>query len=109
MSNFWKDYDYFVYAVNYTSDSKTHIQKVKAFKLNSNDKLSDSKEFYKNEIVSLIDSKSFKFATIYKTQNGSYKAGKEIITYSIENEKFIKTEPNEKKIDNLGELAEYKK
>ena len=36
-----------------------------------------------------------------------YKAGKEIISYSIENEKFIKTEPNEKKIDNLGELVEY--
>lgn len=107
MSDFWNIYDYFVYAVHYANDNKTHIQRIKAFKLNSNDKLSDNEEFYKNEIVSLIDSKSFKFATIYETQNGSYKAGKEIITYSIENEKFIKTEPNEKKIDNLGELVEY--
>ena len=107
MNSFWNNYDYFVYAVHYTNNNKTHIQKIKAFKLNSNDMLSDSKEFSKNEIISLIDTKSSKFATIYKNSNGHYNAGKEIITYSIENDKYIKTERNEKKIDNLGELIEY--
>lgn len=98
--------DYGIYEVHY-DDDHSNIEQVHA-KLIQDNKASGEYALSKDEVVSKIEDNT-KIITLIKGKNGSsnWFIGAEVSVIEIDNKKFIKTEPNNKKEDNLGELPEY--
>ncbi|OFI07465.1 hypothetical protein CLOACE_02940 [Clostridium acetireducens DSM 10703] len=96
--------EYGIYEVHY-DDDHAKIEEVHAYKITDNS--TDGKHtFSRDEVISKIEANN-KVITLIKKDNGNWERGSEVIVYEVDNEKFIKTERNSKKEDNLGELPEY--
>ncbi|MDI6667944.1 DUF3892 domain-containing protein [Leuconostoc falkenbergense] len=97
---------YFIYAVRYGND-KHVIDHVKVYEGNQDMKSFKPTTLYfsRIDVVDKINS-GLNFMTIYKKNQdqNSYTIGKKVI---IDDDKYIKTEPNNKKEDNLENLPEY--
>lgn len=69
-------------------------------------------KFKKKEVIEQIKFNTGEFVTIYKKVDGGilsniWNRGAKVIVEEIGDEEFIKTAPNGKKEDNLGELPTY--
>lgn len=93
--------EYLIYTVRYNKEPK-RIASVKTHE-DKGDKISSSDlSFTRDEVIQKIKN-GVSFCTIYKDKEQWYR-GRDVIVTS---NNFIKTEPNEKEEDNLGELPEY--
>lgn len=95
---------YGIYEVRY-NDNHSKIVEVRTFKITDNK--TDGKYTFSREAVILKIGAGNTVITLTKKADGNWKNGSEVIVYTVDTEKFIKTESNSKKADNLGELPEY--
>lgn len=95
--------DYYIYAVHY-SDDHSNIKNVRYTSKLDGPHL--NADLSRDEVIKSIDL-GIPFFTSYQNSNKVWVVGKPIIVETINNEKYIKTEKNNKKIDNLGNLPEY--
>jgi len=63
-------------------------------------------EWTKTKVINSIESGNT-FYTIYKGNDGKYQRGAEINVITVEEKKFLRTDANKIKEDNLGELPEF--
>lgn len=98
--------EYGIYEVHYDEDHSS-IEEVHA-KLIQDSKASGEYALSKDEVVNKIEN-NYKVVTLLKKDDGSgnWIIGAEVLVSVIDGQKYIKTEPNDKKEDNLGELPEY--
>jgi len=96
--------DYLISEVRF-NDEETHIVKVKVHPDNG-DKVGSWTEWTRQEVISSIDA-GYTFATIYKGSNGNWNLGAHIITITIEGVRYIKTQADTTKKDNLDNLPRY--
>ncbi|SYW02559.1 conserved hypothetical protein [Oenococcus oeni] len=99
--------DYLIYAVHYADEPyRKHIAEVKTHKDLDDKAGRETYSFSKDEVIRYI-STSTTFCTIYKDVNSPWKQGKQVIVETVGSEKYIKTERNGIKADNLGDLPTY--
>lgn len=96
--------DYGIYEVKYDTEH-SKIKEVHAYKVENNS-TKGSNTFSRDTVISKIEAND-KFFTLIKKFDGNWKIGADVIVYKVDNEKYIKTEANNTKKDNLGELPEY--
>ena len=96
--------DYVIVQVRYNKE-KDHIVAVRA-REDWGDKLAEEKqEFTRQSVVEKIE-KGTTFCTPITTPNGLQK-GADVEIVRIDGEKFIRTDKDKTKKDNLGELPEF--
>ena len=93
----------FIYAVNYATGKK-HIAKVKA-QVTETAEVPPIKIYTKNDILKLNDS-GFRIVTTIK-RGTKYGFGADVDVYLLKGVRFLKTEPNDREEDNLGELPTF--
>ncbi|AZZ60438.1 DUF3892 domain-containing protein [Oenococcus sp. UCMA 16435] len=102
--------DYLIYAVHYADEPyRKHIAEVRTHK-DLDDKIGrETYPFSKDDVIRYIESTDHRrtFCTIYKDNNGQWDQGKRVIVETVGSEKYIKTERNGIRADNLGELQTY--
>jgi hypothetical protein len=99
-----KSADYLISAVRYNQDG-THIDKVRCH-ADLGDKVGAAEEISRLTVVSRIDSEST-FTTITKGPNGKYRRGADVRPVTIDGKRYIRTDPDRTKKDNLGELPRF--
>lgn len=98
--------DYLISAVRYMDSSKKDkIDKVKVYRDNG-DKIDYDNIWDRSEVVSKLEN-NYTFYTIYKTKDNKWKKGSEVKIFVLDGEKYIRTDGNKKKHDNLEELPEF--
>jgi len=93
------------------NDDHSKIQEVHALEITKKDdgkKYTGNKHTFSKESIILKIESNDKVTTLIKN-NDKWDMGSEVKVYTVDKEKFIKTESNSKKADNLGELPEYDK
>lgn len=99
--------DYLIYAVHYEDEPyRKHIAEVKAHKDLGESVGSEMYLFSRSEVIRDIEG-STTFCTIYKDSTGKWQQGKPVIVETIDWVKYIKTERNGIKADNLDNLPTY--
>ena len=96
--------DYLISAVKYDSDHEKIIS-VKTHE-DKGDTVGDSYIEIRSKVVSNIEN-GYSYCTILKTNDKKWKKGEDIHIVKIDDEKFIRTDRNETKKDNLGNLPEF--
>lgn len=96
--------DYGIYEVHF-KEERIEIEEVHAYKIENNS-TNGSYTFSKKDVISKIES-NYKFVTLIKKSDGNWQIGAEVIVYTVDGKKYIKTEANNTKKDNLGKLPEY--
>ncbi len=97
--------DYLVSKVCYDS-SKNHIKEVE-IRIDKGETISAPQgNFSRSKVISLLK-RDKSFCTIFK-QDSRWNKGAEIGIVKVDREEFIRTDKNEIKNDNLGDLPEYK-
>lgn len=94
--------DYCISAVKY-SDDQTHIEKVRVHE-DKGDKLGGGIIWSRTQVITKIEN-SYSFVTVYK-DNGKWKKGETVHIVEVDDEKYIRTDKNKTKNDNLGSLPE---
>ncbi|QAS69323.1 DUF3892 domain-containing protein [Oenococcus sicerae] len=101
--------DYLIYEVHYEDEPyRRHIAEVHAQKDLGETVDGEQHSFSKDEVVFYIENANLRqtFATIYFL-GGKWHVGEQVIVETINGEKFIKTERDGTKVDNLGDLRTY--
>jgi len=98
-----KSADYFISKVSY-NQNHTRITNVIQHLVSDGNTLADGTVVTRAIVVSNLA--TLKYMTVVKT-SGGWKLGDNVIRYFIDNEYFIRTDGNETKSDNLGELPEF--
>ncbi len=96
--------DYCISAVQYDSNH-THIVKVKV-REDQGEKLGPEGVWTREQVVSSIDSGST-FVTILMGPDNKWNKGAAVKIIVVDKVKYIRTDGNSKKADNLGELPEF--
>lgn len=97
----WADY---VITKAKFKDDRVHILSVKV-REDLGEKLEGETEWQREKVVSAIDAGKT-FVTAYK-KDTKWSKGEDVHVLTINNEKYIRTDKNNKEQDNLGELPEY--
>jgi len=92
-----------IFEVSYGTQ-KTHITKVKA-RVSEGGPLLPLKIYTKTEILKLYDS-GFHFMTAIRG-GVDYTIGADVDVFTIKGKRFLKTVPNDREEDNLGELPTF--
>ncbi|MGA7743883.1 MAG: DUF3892 domain-containing protein [Polyangia bacterium] len=95
--------DYCISAVQYTKDH-TRIIKVEVRRDNG-ETIGNPSEETRQGVIDAIR-KGVTFVTIFKN-DGKWKKGAEVGVVKIDGESFIRTDKNQRKVDNLDELPEF--
>src|SRR5436305_250369 len=93
--------DYLISAVRY-STSGSHIDAVWVH-VDNLDSVGAGSAMTRSRVVTLLQVGST-FCTIFKSADDKWRRGAEVRVVDIDDEKFIKTQPDRTKKDNLGEL-----
>jgi hypothetical protein len=96
--------DYLISKVQY-NEQDTHIVKVLAHPDNG-DTVGTGSEVTRQRVVSLLDGGST-FATIYVGDAGKWLRGADVRVVTIEGVKYIRTDADATKEDNLGQLPRF--
>jgi hypothetical protein len=102
MADKWADY--LISKVEYNA-KETHITRVLSHPDNG-DTVGDGVEITRSTVVSRLNSGST-FATIYWGTDSKWKRGANVRTITIDDEKFIRTDADNMKKDNLGALPRF--
>lgn len=101
MSNKWADY--LISKVRY-DENQNYITDLFIHK-DAGDKVEAGATYSRQSVVNaIVDGTSFN--TIYK-ENNKWKDGDEVSVVRIDNENYLRTDSNNVKKDNLGELPEF--
>lgn len=95
---------YLISAVRYNA-AETHIDAVKLHE-DSGDTVGSSAEKRRVEIVALLEGGTT-ISTIFKTQDGKWRQGAEVRIITVEGKKYIRTDADATKADNLGNLPRF--
>jgi hypothetical protein len=98
--------DYLISAVRY-NQAGTHIDRVMSHPDNG-DSVGTGSEVTRQRVVALLDGGTT-FMTIYKNPNDSNKwvRGAEVGIVTIDGTKYIRTDADKTKLDNLGDLPTF--
>ena len=96
--------DYCISKVRYNSDHN-HIDEVET-RLDNGETIGSPQPMKRIDVVDLIH-KMKKFITIKKNSEGKWIKGEDVRTVIINGIEYIRTDANNTKSDNLGELPEY--
>ncbi len=97
--------DYCIYKVKYDIGHE-RITKVKIMK-DEGEKLGETSIVSRENVIKKID-RGIRFITVYSESNSErWSKGEEVIVVIINGRRFIKTENNSTKVDNLGGLPEF--
>jgi len=96
--------DYLISAVRYNNE-RTQIQQVRVHPYEG-DKVGSSSIWSRQQVVSSMED-SQTFCTITKALDGKWKRGADVHIVTVDGEKFLRTDRNAEKADNLGELPEF--
>jgi len=96
--------DWLISAVRY-DDDHSRIVKVKAHPDND-ESVGTAEEQTRGTVVARIESGKT-YCTIVKTQDGKWRKGEDVRVITIDGEKFIRTDANRTRKDNLGSLPEF--
>jgi Protein of unknown function (DUF3892) len=102
MADKWADY--LISAVRYNA-AETHIDAVKLHE-DRGDTVGSSVEKSRQEIVALLEGDAT-ISTIFKTQEGKWRQGAEVRIITVEGTKYIRTDADATKADNLGNLPRF--
>lgn len=99
---------YYVTAVRYNNFDEDHIESIKRHTVNDDNSFNENNyvSTQRSTVVSEINNK-WKYMTIYKKQGDGWNFGEDIHVVTIENEDFIRTDQNNTKKDNLGNLPNF--
>jgi hypothetical protein len=95
--------DYLISAVRYNA-ANTHIEKVKVHE-DQGDKVGSGSEWTRKEVIDSLEAGNT-FMTIF-LKSGSWHKGSEVRIIIIGGEKFIRTDADEIKEDNLEDLPRF--
>jgi hypothetical protein len=98
----WADYG--VFRVKYDNDH-TKIVEVEV-RPDLGTSFGDARKMRRQDVVSAIDEQKKAFVTVYLKDNQN-KKGEDVRTVSVGNEKYLRTDNNSTRADNLGSLPEY--
>lgn len=96
--------DYLISAVRYNA-SGTHIDAVRVHADNGSS-VGPGSTMTRSRVVTLLQTGST-FCTIFKSADDQWRRGADVRVVDIDGEKFIKTQPDRTKQDNLGELPRF--
>jgi hypothetical protein len=96
--------DWLISAVRY-DDDHSRIVKVRAH-LDKGDTVGSAQEQTRAEVVRSVEGGQT-YCTIVKGTDGKWKRGEDVRVITIDGEKFIRTDANRTKKDNLGNLPEF--
>lgn len=96
--------DYLISAVRY-NEEETHIDKVRCHE-DQGESAGASQDISRSTVVSRIEGGNT-FVTIIKTTDGKWKRGEDVRIIKVDGEKFIRTDANARKADNLGNLPRF--
>lgn len=98
--------DYVITKVSYDNDHSriTHVKRAEYD--NSTNKFGTRTEISRQSVVESIES-GYDYYTVPPDGDGGYTWGDSVGVISIDGEKFIRTDGNKVKEDNLGGLPEY--
>lgn len=102
MADKWADY--LISAVRY-NEAETHIEKVRVHSDNG-ESVGSASEWTRAEVVSRLEA-GYSFVTIFKKSDGNWRKGATVRIVVIHGEKFIRTDADQTKEDNLGSLPRF--
>jgi hypothetical protein len=103
VDNLAKWADYLISEVSY-HDNRDYISQLKVH-IDNGETVSSSSIWDKDKVVNYIEN-GYSFCTIYR-DNGKWSKGSEVVVIVVDGEKFLRTDANKKKQDNLEELPEF--
>jgi hypothetical protein len=95
--------DYLISAVRYNA-AETHIEKVRVH-VDNGDSVGPASDWTRAEVIARLEA-GYTFVTIFK-QDGKWQKGAEVRVVTIHDEKFIRTDADRTKEDNLGNLPRF--
>jgi hypothetical protein len=101
MTDKWADY--LISAVRYNA-AGTHIEKVRVHVDNA-DSVGPASEWTRSKVIAQLEA-GYSFVTILKS-NGKWQKGATVRIVVIHGEKFIRTDADQTKEDNLGGLPRF--
>jgi hypothetical protein len=102
MTDKWADY--LISAVRY-NDEETHIDQVRAH-VDEGDNAGSATTTARSTVVERLEP-GYTFVTIYKGSNDRWQKGAQVRVVVIDDEKFIRTDADATKADNLGNLPTF--
>jgi len=96
--------DYLISAVQYDPEH-LHIKKVRIHE-DMGDKGGPASESSRREVIANIKSKKT-YITIYKGQGNKWEKGEVVRIIVVDGTEYIRTDRNQKRSDNLGDLPEF--
>jgi Protein of unknown function (DUF3892) len=94
--------DYVITAVRYAPD-RSHIAELEV-RVDNGESIGPPGEWARQQVISAIDG-GHTFATAY-LRNGSWQRGADVQVVTIGRDRFLRTDRNKVRADNLGELPE---
>jgi hypothetical protein len=101
MTDKWADY--LISAVRYNA-AETHIEKVRVH-VDNGDSVGPASEWTRAKVIAQLEA-GYSFVTILKS-NGKWQKGATVRIVVIHGEKFIRTDADQTKEDNLGSLPRF--
>jgi len=102
MTDKWADY--LISAVRYNA-AETHIEKVQV-RLDNGDSVGPPSEWTRSEVITRLEA-GYSFVTIVLGSNDKWLKGATVRIVVIHGEKFIRTDADRTKEDNLGNLPRF--
>ncbi len=102
MTDKWADY--LISAVRYNA-AETHIEKVQV-RLDNGEKVGPASEWARSEVITRLEAGN-SFVTIVLGSDGKWQKGAAVRIVVIHGEKFIRTDADQTKEDNLGDLPRF--
>ncbi|AKF86464.1 hypothetical protein MFUL124B02_27260 [Myxococcus fulvus 124B02] len=97
--------DYGVLRVKYDND---HAKIVEVeVRPDRGEDFGDAQKVRRQDVVSAIDDQNVTFVTVY-LKDGKHTKGEDVRVVMVGNEKYLRTDTNSIRADNLGSLPEYK-
>lgn len=96
--------DYLISAVRY-DPTHNYISDLMV-RQDSEDSVGPSSIWTRNQVVSSIE-RGYTFVSIYKRRDGKWYKGEDVRVIEIDGVKYLRTDSNHTKQDNLGELPEF--
>ena len=102
MADKWADY--LISAVRYNA-AETHIEKVRVH-VDKGDKIGSASDWARSEVITRLEA-GYSFVTIVLGSNDKWQLGATVQIVVIHGEKFIRTDADRTKEDNLGSLPRF--
>ncbi|MGG4011049.1 DUF3892 domain-containing protein [Bacillus smithii] len=97
--------DYLISAVRYEDKNKKERIKVLKVHTDNGDKVGAGTDWLREDVISSIE-EGYTYCTIYQ-KDGKWNKGAKVEIVIVDGSKYLRTDANKIKRDNLGELPEF--